>query len=152
MNRNDIAQHYSPKLENLLLILTALQDGSSENHISHEDMEWVADYLNITKATVYGVVKYYSLFSTTPRGEHVLRICCSPVCHMMDSEIITKKLQSLLKVEQGRKSADGLFSFEKVECLGQCDKAPAMMINKKVYGHVTPLKLKTILANLEEKS
>lgn len=143
MAREYITEKYSPDMENLLLILTDIQENCPENYIQNEDMAWVAEYLNTTLSSVYGVVKYYSMFSTRPRGRCVTRVCRSPVCSMLEdkTQTIFKTLEALLGITEGQVTPDGQFSIEKVECLGQCEKAPAMMINEEVYGHLDHEKL-----------
>lgn len=151
MLREHIQRKYSQDLENLLLILTEIQNHSPDNSITEEDMAWVAEYLNITLSAVYGVVRYYSLFSTKPRGRYVIRICHSPVCTMMGADTVVGNLESLLGVEVGEVSDDGLFSFELVQCLGQCEKAPSMLVNDKVHGKITKPKLKKLLSSYSKK-
>ena len=151
MIREEITKKYSPELENLLLILTEFQNRNKENYIRDEDMVWIAEYLNITMSAVYGVVTYYSMFSTIPRGRFVIRVCRSPVCSMMGSDTVVTNLESHLGMQEGLVSGDGLFSYEQVECLGQCDKAPSMMINDEVYGHVTLQEIEKIISSLQKK-
>lgn len=149
--RTEIQNKYAPKLENLLLILTDIQDSNEDNSLSAADIAWVADYLKIPLSSVQGVVTYYSLFSTTPRGRYVIRVCRSPVCSMMGAKRIVEKLQELLETGEGEVSDGGAFSFEKVECLGQCEKAPSMMINKEVYGKLSTKKISDIILSYKDK-
>jgi len=153
MTREYISDKYGPDMENLLLILTEIQENNREHYIRDEDMVWVADYLNTTLGAVYGVVKYYSMFSTRPRGRYVTMVCRSPVCNMMADKTNTvfEDLQTLLGISEGQVTADGRFSLEKVECLGQCEKAPAMMINEEVYGNLNHEKLVKIIDVLRRK-
>ena len=137
-------------MENLLLILIEIQEHCPEHYIREEDMIWVATYLNTTLSSVYGVVKYYSMFSTQPRGRYITRVCKSPVCSMMvdETETLFERLESLLGITEGQVTEDGQFSIERAECLGQCEKAPAMMINEDVYGHLDKEKLERIFRAL----
>ena len=151
MTREYITDKYTPEMENLLLILTEIQENCPEHYIQNEDMIWVAEYLNTTLGSVYGVVNYYSMFSCQPRGRYVTRVCRSPVCTMMEGKTLFESLESLLGVTEGQVTPDGLFSIEKVECLGLCEKAPAMMINEKVYGHLDQEKLAEIFDALRRK-
>lgn len=153
MTREYIRKKYDPDMENLLLILTEIQENNPEHYIQDEDMLWVAEYLNTTLGTVYGVVKYYSMLSTRPRGRYVTRICRSPVCTMMadKKKTVFEDMETLLGISEGQVTPDGKFSLEKVECLGQCEKAPAMMINEEVYGHLDHEKLSKIIEILRQK-
>lgn len=154
MARRDITDKFLPDMENLLLILIEIQENNPEHYISEEDMAWVAEYLNTTLGSVFGVVNYYSMLSTRPRGRHIARVCRSPVCTMMQEkpEILFENLKELLGISEGQVTADGQFSIEKVECLGQCEKAPAMMINEEVYGRLDQHKLAEIIAKLRRSN
>ena len=138
-------------MENLLLILTEIQENCPEQYIRNEDMIWVAEYLNTTLSSVYGVVSYYSMFSCKPRGHNVTRVCRSPVCCMQDGKTLFENLETLLGITEGQVTPDGQFSLERVECLGQCEKAPAMMINQEVYGHLDQERLVKIFDVLRRK-
>jgi NADH-quinone oxidoreductase subunit E len=152
MSREYIKNKYSPKMENLLLILTGLQQSSPSNFISRADMIWTAEYLNTTLSAVYGVIKYYSMFSTEPRGRFVIRVCQSPICNMLAGGTLADEVESEISTTDGQVTDDGLFSVEAVECLGHCEKAPAMMVNEKVYGNLSIEKVQKILAILKQKS
>lgn len=138
-------------MENLLLILTEIQENCPEHYLRDEDMIWVAGYLNTTLSSVYGVVNYYSMFSRQPRGRYVTRVCRSTVCTMMEGKTLFESLETLLGITEGQVTPDGQFSIERVECLGQCEKAPAMMINEEVYGHLDHERLVEILDALRRK-
>jgi len=61
------------------------------------------------------------------------------------AEKIHEMLHSELKVGDGETTDDGLFTVQSVRCLGCCSLAPAIMIDKEVFGGVTPSALRTIL-------
>ena len=119
------------------MILHELQNNSPENFISEEDMKAVAAYLNITASSVYGVVTYYSMFSNSPRGKNIIRVCRSPVCEMTGTKGVLGDLTQILGIEPGETTPDRLFTLETVECLGRCDEAPGMIINRDFYGKLT---------------
>ena len=52
----------------------------------------------------------------------------------------------------GETTKDGKYSLETVACIGACGLAPAMVINKKTYGKLTPKKVVEILDELASKS
>jgi NADH:ubiquinone oxidoreductase subunit E len=148
MNRSEIIGKYKPIRENLLLILHELQNNNPEQYISEEDMTEVADFLNITYSSVYGVVTYYSMFSLAPRGKFIIRVCNSQVCDMTGSEDIMDELKKLIGIKPGETSPDRLFSLESAECLGHCDESPAMIINDKFFGNLTRLIVRNIIEKL----
>lgn len=128
----DTIKQYPPEKHNLLQILHALQDAHPENYLTPEALSETARYLNTTKAQIYGVAGYYTMFSLKPRGRHIIRVCVSPVCEMVKSQLIVDELRKQLHIDVGDTTADKLFTLEFSECLGQCQEAPSMMINQKV--------------------
>lgn len=149
MDQLEIISGFSPDKANLLSIFHALQDSHPQNYLSEEALSATARYLNVNLSWVYGVAGYYSMFSLKPRGRYILRVCNSPVCNMLGSADILEMLASLLHIRPGETTADGLFTVEEAECLGICDVAPAMMINRKVYGYLTRESLAAILDELK---
>ena len=149
MKKIDILQKYPPLMENLLHFLHDFQNNNPRNYLSEKDLAMIAKYLNVTHSSIYGVVSYYSLFSLTPRGKHIIRICNSPVCHMAGSRDIRTALRKILKIGFGETTAEGRFSLESTECLGQCDQAPGMSIDEAFYGNLTAKKIMPILKNYQ---
>ena len=146
MNKTNILHKYPPLLENVLLILHEFQNNHPRNYLSEKDLAMIAKYLNVPCSSIYGVASYYTLFSLTPRGKHIIRICNSPVCRMAGSKEILAELRKNLKIAIGETSTEGLFTLETTECLGQCDTAPGMSIDEVFYGNLTAKKIKHILS------
>jgi NADH:ubiquinone oxidoreductase subunit E len=151
MTRSDILAKYAPRMENLLLILHDLQNHSPRHYLSAKDLALVAGYLNTTTAAICGVAGYYSLFSLEPRGKHIIRICRSPVCHMTGEGDLAPALRQILGIDIGETTPDHLFTLETAECLGQCDRAPAMMVDETVFGNLTPRKIEAVLRGYRQK-
>ena len=145
MKKNELLSQVPRKRENLLTLLTTLQDASPQNYLSEEDMELAARYLNVTKARVYGVVGYYSMLSSTPRGKHIIRLCRSPVCRMFGALDLSDMLEKELGVSVGGTTEDGLFTLEFSECLGRCTESPTMMVDESYYGSLDGKKIRTII-------
>ena len=136
MTRQEILCKYEPLKENLLLILHELQNNSPSHFISAVDITEVADYLNITQSSVYGVITYYSMFSISPRGRHIIRVCESPVCEITGSESIVRSVENILGISPGETTDDGFFTLETSECLGRCAEAPCLLIDETFYGYL----------------
>ena len=145
MISSKVLEKYQPRRDNLLLILHELQRESGKNYLLEAELRTVADYLNVTYATVYGVATYYSMFSLTPRGRHVIRLCKSPVCDMKGTPSVVQNLQELLGIEVGETTPDGLFTLELSACLGRCDSAVSMMIDGQYYGALDRASLTRII-------
>jgi len=151
MTRTEILEKHPPRMENVLLILHDLQDHNPRNYLSKADLEQAAGYLNTTRASIYGIASYYTLFSLTPRGRHIIRICRSPVCRMENDEDVFKALNRLLNIDIGQTTPDGLFTLETAECLGHCDRAPVMSVGNSIYGGLTPDIIEAVIRDYREK-
>lgn len=152
MEYSTILHKYAPLRDNLLMILHELQSVEPRNYVSPAAIEAVAAYLNTTLAAVYGVVGYYSMLSSEPRGRHIIRVCNSPVCRMHGSFDLLEELQQELGTALGETSTDGEFTLESSECLGNCHHAPSLMIDAVLYSAVSRESLAGILARIRERS
>ena len=144
MKNIDIIKKYSRSMENVLLILHELQNNNLKNHLTEEDLKWAADYLKITYGQIIGIATYYTLFSLKARGRHIVRVCRSPVCHMMGSESIISNINNIMNINLGETTADGLFTLESTECIGHCEKAPCLSLGDTIYGDVKVSSLENI--------
>jgi NADH:ubiquinone oxidoreductase subunit E len=127
----------------LLKRLQAAQ--ASSTCLSRETIAELAESLGLSIGEVYGVASFYSFLSTRPQGRNVIRICKSLPCLLKHAEVIIESVRKELGIGPGETTPDGRFSFELTNCIGACDKAPAMMINNDVHGDLTPKKIAKIL-------
>ncbi len=111
----------------------------------------VARKLDIPAAKVNGVVTFYSFFTETPRGEHVINVCMGTACFVRGAEILLKEIQDKLKIKAGQTTPDGKFSLDALRCVGACGLAPIIMVDGKVYGRVKKEQVDDILANYKDK-
>lgn len=144
----EICSKYAPTKDNLIYILHDIQDTHPQHYISEEAVQAVSEYLNVPANHIFGVLTFYSMYSTKPRGNNIIRLCESPPCYIKGSEAILRKLKILLGVEVGGTTKDGLFTLELVACLGVCGNAPVMMINNDVYGDLTDEKVEEIITKI----
>ena len=133
--------------EDLLVLLEEAQ--GKLGHLSPELMTEVAESLDIPLSDVYGVATFYSFLSTRPQGKNVIRICKSLPCLLKNGETLAESVAREIGINPGETTADGRFSFELTNCIGACDKAPAMLINYDVHGDLTPGKVAQILRSYE---
>lgn len=110
----------------------------------------IAEKTGTTPARVLGVATFYTQFRFQPVGKYLIMLCDGTACHVNGSARIAAAVQEYLGVENGGTTADGLFSFSIVACLGCCSLSPVMMINEDTYGSLTPDKTKKILKELRE--
>ena len=113
--------------------------------VPEEFIAEAAQSLNTSIGEVYGVATFYSFISTKPLGRNVIRICKSLPCYLKNSQMIIESVANKLGIKPGETTSDGRFSFELANCIGVCDKAPAMLINDDVHVELTPRKISQIL-------
>lgn len=106
---------------------------------------YIAQSLNIPPSKVYGVVSFYSYFTTEPKGKYKISVCLGTVCFVKGSDKILEQFEKELGIKVGETTDDLLFSLEDLRCVGACGLAPVVVINGKVYGQVKPSDVSNIL-------
>jgi len=151
MTVKDIVNKYKNKRENLLLILHEIQNRHPQNYLSKKDIELLSKEIKIPVSDIVGTASFYSMFSFTPRGKYIIRVCESPPCHLLGAQTIFKAIETKLGIKEGETTKDGLFTLEGTSCLGICGVAPAIMINDEAYGNLDEEKIGKILDQIREK-
>jgi NADH-quinone oxidoreductase subunit E len=113
--------------------------------ISDESVEEIAAYLEISPAEVDSVATFYNLIFRKPVGRHIILLCDSISCYVMGYRLLHKALEEKLQIRMGQTSDDNRFTLLPNVCLGCCDHAPALMIDKDLYRDVEPTQLDDIL-------
>ena len=111
-----------------------------------------AALLGMTLLELEELATFYDFIYRAPLGRYVIHVCDSVVCWMHGHESIMEYLSTTLGVKVGETTADGLFTLLPTCCIGYCDFAPAMLVNGKPYGPLTPEKIDGILEMLKEKA
>ena len=133
----------SDKREELLAVLTREQN--EKGGLTDKVMADIAEAIALPLSEVYGVASFYSFFATRPVGNYIIRVCKSLPCYYKNSDIIIQILQNELGIKPGQTTSDGKFTLEMTNCIGGCDKAPAMMVNDTLYNDLTPEKVSEII-------
>ena len=113
--------------------------------LSDETIDDLAAYLKMSPAELDSVATFYNLIFRKPVGRHVVMICDSVSCWLLDYDSLLDHLKSKLGVDVGGTTADGRFTLLTTVCLGACDLAPVMMVDGVQYGNLTPEKIDAIL-------
>ncbi|MBF0677081.1 NADH-quinone oxidoreductase subunit NuoE [Pseudomonas sp.] len=98
----------------------------------------IGEVLGIPASDVEGVATFYSQIFRVPVGRHIIRVCDSMTCYIGGHENVLDTIKQQIGIEPGQTTADGRFTLIPVCCLGNCDKAPALMIDDDTYGDVQP--------------
>jgi NADH-quinone oxidoreductase subunit E len=113
--------------------------------ISNDTLKDVAQFLNMTDDELDSLATCYNLIFRKPVGRHVILVCDSVSCWIMGGESVLEHLSRRLGIQYGKTTTDGRFTLLPIACLGACDKAPVMMIDEDLHGHLTPDKITDIL-------
>lgn len=140
-----IIEKHSEKKGNLIPVLNDIQ--KKIGYLPLEVQKYVSKKLEIPMSEIYGVISFYSIFNTEPKGEHTIGVCMGTACYVKGAEDIMERLENELEIEVGETSEDDKFTMTVTRCLGTCSMAPVIMIDDKVYGEVTPEKVPEILEN-----
>jgi len=128
-------------------VMFALQD--HYGYLSDEAVEEAAKLLGLSLLEVEELATFYTFLFREPVGRYVIHICDSVVCWMEGEETIAEHLARKLGIRMGETTPDGLFTLLPVCCIGYCDRAPAILINRKVYGPLTRERIDEILEKLK---
>jgi len=130
--------------------MLALQD--HYGYLSDAAVKEAAALLGMSALEVEELATFYTFIYREPVGKYVIHVCDSLICWMDGYESVKNYLCEKLNIEVGGTSADGLFTLLPVCCIGYCDQAPAMLINRKVYGDLTPEKIDQILEKFRSEA
>lgn len=133
--RGEIERH-AGRPESLIHVLRRVQE--AVGFISSESESIVAERLGLSIAHVHGVVTFYHLFYTSPRGVHTVRVCRGTACHVAGADRILAALQARLGIAPGGTTSDFAVTLETVACLGACALSPVMVVDGVYHGLLTP--------------
>jgi NADH-quinone oxidoreductase E subunit len=137
------------KYEDANSLLSLLKEVQNEyGYVPDDTMNSIAESLDVSVADVYAVGTFYTFISTKPQGKNIIRMCNSVPCYMKNNRLVIEAVEKALDIRAGETTSDGKFSLQLVNCIGACDKSPAMLINDTIYENLTPEKIPEILDNI----
>lgn len=146
-----ILEKYNFDSTNIIAILQDTQE--IYRYLPKEVFLYLSEKLGVSRAKIYSVATFYENFSLEPKGKHIIKICDGTACHVRKSIPVLEALRKELDLSETEKTTDDLmFTVETVSCLGACGLAPALTVNDKVYGAMTPEKAIEILKKLREEN
>lgn len=131
-----------------------LQDIQQEfNYLPEEALKHVCKITEITPSRITGIATFYTQFRHKPSGKHIIRVCTGTACHVKGASRVFDAISRELKLTIGEETdPEGLFTLEKVACLGCCTLAPVIKIDDITYGHILPEKVSEIMRDFLTKS
>ncbi len=119
--------------------------------VSDESLLGIAKYLDIPPSDLEGVATFFNLVYRQPVGRHVMLFCNSVSCWIMGCEGIKQHIKDKLDIDFGQTSADGDFTLIPVPCLGDCDRAPVMLVGEDLHRNLTPEKINKIILDYRNR-
>jgi NADH-quinone oxidoreductase subunit E len=114
-----------------------------------ELIDYISDGLNLSRSEVFGVASFYSLFSLTPKGRHLIKVCMGTACYVKGIKEVISRIGNEYHLKEGDTTEDRRFSLEAVRCLGACGLAPVMVVDQDTYGDVKADKVIKMLDQYE---
>ncbi len=131
----------------LMLILRRVQD--TLGWVPREAVPVIAKILNLSRAEVHGVVTFYHDFRHHPPAKNIIKVCRAESCQAMGGVSLAQHIKDRLRCDFGHSSADGAYTLDAIYCFGNCACSPAVMVNGKLLGRVTPSRFDEALAKLD---
>ncbi|MEI7668208.1 MAG: NAD(P)H-dependent oxidoreductase subunit E [Erysipelotrichaceae bacterium] len=106
-------------------------------YIPFEAMEKISLAIEVPIAEIYGVVSFYTQFTTEPKGKHVVNVCMGTACYVKGSQLLLDRVKILTNSPVNGTSENKLFSLDATRCLGACGLAPVAVLDGQVYGNAS---------------
>jgi NADH-quinone oxidoreductase subunit E len=135
--------HKDAKKDALIPILQETQ--AAFGYLPDDAMREIAAFLKTTPGSVFGVASFYAQFRFRPTAKNKVTVCRGTACHVRGGPRILEEVEHVLKIREGQMTDDGEYSIEEAACFGSCALAPVMVINDRVYGRMTPARVREIL-------
>ncbi len=134
------------------VLISVLQDINEEfNYLPENSLRYVSEQLDIPLSQIYHVATFYTAFSLTPRGEHIIRVCQGTACHVRGTRAVLDEIGRVLDVKPGETTEDLQYTLVTVNCLGACALGPVIVLDKEYYGNMSPSKVKKVLKSEQKE-
>lgn len=144
-----IASKYKNVDGGIIGALHEVQD--NYGYISTQAQKYLSEELNVPMSKIYGIITFYSRFSLKPKGKHHIQVCLGTACYVKGAAKVFERFKEALGIEEGQTTKDGMFSLESVRCIGACGLAPAIVIDKEVYGKMDVKKVDELIEKYKEE-
>ena len=144
-----IKQKYPEKRSAIMPALYIAQEHFG--YINEDAIQWVAEKIDIAPVKVMEVATFYTMYYKKPVGKYHVQVCRTLPCALRGARHLTEYLKERLQVEPGEVTADGVWSYEEVECLGSCGTAPMCEINDRFFEDLSVEQLAALLDSLQEE-
>lgn len=115
-------------------------------YVPNQAVVEIAELLDLSPAQVQDTLSFYGFFKQDkPMGTTHIWFCRSLSCAACGGEELLNYISQKLGIKPGETTPDGRITLDFSECLGECDHAPAVMINDEIYENITKEKIDELL-------
>ena len=147
VGREELAKYPPGRQASAVIALLWRAQKQNDYWLPRPAIEKVAQMLDMPKIRVLEIATFYTMFNLAPVGRYYVQICGTTPCVLRGAEDIKTVCRKRIG-EQGQVTADGMFSWIEVECLGACCNAPMVQINEDYYEDLTPENFAKLLDDL----
>jgi NADH-quinone oxidoreductase subunit F len=147
---DETIEHIGSSEDKLIPLLHAIQ--TRFNYLPRKALSYLKRKTHMTHSRIASVSTFYDQFRHTPAGKHTISVCVGTACHVKGADLIYDAFHRYLKCEEGNDTdPEGLFTLNKVSCLGCCTLAPVVQIDSITYGHLTTSSIPEVINDFFEK-
>jgi len=117
--------------------------------ITNEAMTHIAELTNVTSAEVLGTGSFYEMFKFHPVGKYLVNVCTNISCQLLGADELFEHVKTVLDIEEGGTTEDGLFTFEEAECVAACTEAPCFTVNYRYFHRASPELFDEVVVDLK---
>ena len=146
---DSVLQKYGCDKTRVIAIMQEIQN--EYKFLPKDALKYIAEKIGESEAELYGVATFYENFSMNEKGKYIIKVCNGTACHVRKSDDVQEALYAATGLApEEHMSKDGLFTIERVSCLGACGLAPVCTVNDVVHASMTPEKVHALVQELKE--
>jgi len=143
-----LIERYPTKASALMPCIWVVMD--EVGYVPSDAVDLLVEKLEVSRARVYELLSFYTMFRTEPQAEHTLQVCHNISCHIMGARPLIAHIEKRLGIRLGKRTPDNMFALEGVECIGACGMGPCLQLGKHLYEDLTNEKMDVILDSLRK--
>ncbi len=121
------------------------------NYLPENVLRYVSQETGYALSHILRIARFYTAFSTTPRGKYVINVCLGTTCYVRGGERLMERFSEVLKIRENETTPDMQFTLKSARCIGCCGLAPAVMVGNEVFGKLTTKEVTGLVNRFKER-
>ncbi len=117
-------------------------------YFDDDAIKYVAQKIGEEPITVYGMLSFYPMYTSEPRGRVHIKVCRTLSCALAGSVNLADEISKLIDCPIN--STKGIYTLEFVECIGNCSRGANVQVNDRLYDKVKPEAASEFLAQIQK--